>query len=185
MLETLLFNVFLADSFFVVNDIGIVSYADDNTPFMVADNADDLIISFEQACHAIPLPCLRGFKTIFWKSNADKCQLLVSTTDSVSINVAWYKIDKNDTGNLLGENSIKSCFLIPTSQTSAKRQVEKYLVRPELHRTRDLRRNAYSWTFSFTSEFNYWPLVWMCHSSTNINKTNRLRERHLRIAYIE
>ena len=63
--ETLLFNVFLADLFFVVNDIGIVSYADDNTPFMVADNADDLIISFEQACHAIPLLCLRGFKTIF------------------------------------------------------------------------------------------------------------------------
>ena len=152
---------------------------------MVADNANDLIISFQQACHAIPLPCLRGFKAIFWKSNADKCQLLVSTTDSVSINVAWYKIDKNDTGNLLGENLIKSCLLIPTSQTSAKRQVEKYLVRPELHRTRDLRRNAYSWTFFFTSEFNYWPLVWMCHSSTNINKTNRLRERHLRIVYVE
>ena len=35
----------------------------------------------------------------------------------------------------------------------------------------------------FTSQFSYCPLVWMCHSSTNNNKINRLYERSLRIVY--
>ena len=50
----LLFNVFLANLFFAVNDIDYnytddKSYADGNTPYMVADNVDDLITSLEQA----------------------------------------------------------------------------------------------------------------------------------------
>ena len=35
----------------------------------------------------------------------------------------------------------------------------------------------------FTSQFNYCPLVWMCHNRTSNNKINRLHERCLRIAY--
>ena len=53
ILVSLLFNVFLADLFFAVNDIDYnytddKSYADGNTPYMVADNVDDLITSLEQ-----------------------------------------------------------------------------------------------------------------------------------------
>ena len=35
----------------------------------------------------------------------------------------------------------------------------------------------------FTSQFSYCRLVWMCHSSANNNKINRLDERSLRIVY--
>ena len=35
----------------------------------------------------------------------------------------------------------------------------------------------------FTSQFNYCPLVWMCHNRTINNKINRLHERCLRIFY--
>ena len=35
----------------------------------------------------------------------------------------------------------------------------------------------------FKSQFNYCPLIWMCHSRENNNKTNIPHERHLRIAY--
>ena len=35
----------------------------------------------------------------------------------------------------------------------------------------------------FTSQFNYCPLTWMCHSRTMNNKINRLHERCLRIVY--
>ena len=37
-------------------------------------------------------------------------------------------------------------------------------------------------TFVF-SQFNYCPLVWMCHSRKLNNKINRLQERALRIVY--
>ena len=45
ILGPLLFNVFLADLLFAVNDISIVSYADGNTPHMIANNVGDLITS--------------------------------------------------------------------------------------------------------------------------------------------
>ena len=35
----------------------------------------------------------------------------------------------------------------------------------------------------FNPQFNYWPLIWMCHSRENNNKINRLNERCLRIIY--
>ena len=33
----------------------------------------------------------------------------------------------------------------------------------------------------FSSQFNYCPLIWMCHNRTHSNKINRLHERCLRI----
>ena len=35
----------------------------------------------------------------------------------------------------------------------------------------------------FMSQFNYCPLIWICHSRENNNKINRLHERCLRIIY--
>ena len=45
ILGPLLFNIFLADHFFVVQDVDIVSYADDSTPFIVENNIDNVIAS--------------------------------------------------------------------------------------------------------------------------------------------
>ena len=35
----------------------------------------------------------------------------------------------------------------------------------------------------FDSQFNYSPLVWMCHSRTLNNKINKLHERSLKLIY--
>ena len=40
ILGPLLFNIFLIDLFFIIEDTDIVSYADDNTPYVIADNID-------------------------------------------------------------------------------------------------------------------------------------------------
>ena len=37
----------------------------------------------------------------------------------------------------------------------------------------------------FISQFNYCPIIWMCHSRKNNNKINRLHERCLRIIHNE
>ena len=44
----LLFNIFMANLFFTLNNIEISNYADDTTPYFVADNIDHLIISLEK-----------------------------------------------------------------------------------------------------------------------------------------
>ena len=62
ILGLLLFNVFLSDLFFTVNDMDIASYVDGNTPYMIADNVDDFITSFEQASNGL----FERFKNISW-----------------------------------------------------------------------------------------------------------------------
>ena len=65
---------------------------------MVAYNVDDFIISFEQASDAL----FEWFQNNLLKCNADKCHLLITTNDSISIDVAGLKIDKSNAGKLLG-----------------------------------------------------------------------------------
>ena len=40
ILKPLLFNIFLADLFFIISNIDIANYTDDNTPYIAADNID-------------------------------------------------------------------------------------------------------------------------------------------------
>ena len=49
ILEPLLFNIFFTDLFFIINYIDIANYADDNTPYIIVDNTDDLIKSLEES----------------------------------------------------------------------------------------------------------------------------------------
>ena len=46
ILGPLLFNIFLIHLFFIIEDTDIGSYADDNTPYVIADNTDGVIKSF-------------------------------------------------------------------------------------------------------------------------------------------
>ena len=45
ILVQLLLNIFLADLFLIINDIDIANYADENTPYIIVDNIDDLFKS--------------------------------------------------------------------------------------------------------------------------------------------
>ena len=69
MLGLLLFNIFLADLFFIINDINIANYADVNVPYIIADNIVSLIKSFEEASTA----SFQWFDENPLKSNPDKC----------------------------------------------------------------------------------------------------------------
>ena len=44
ILGPLLFNIFLCDLFFIMNDVEFASYADGNTPFLVRDDLNDVIL---------------------------------------------------------------------------------------------------------------------------------------------
>ena len=53
ILGPLLFNIFLADLFFIVNSTDIANYADDNTPYATANDIDSLIALFEEASNSL------------------------------------------------------------------------------------------------------------------------------------
>ena len=98
ILGPLLFNIFLADLFFVVKDIYIASYPDDSTPFIVENNIDNVIASLEQVSDAL----FNWFKNNRLKNNVDKCHVLVSTNKPVGIKIGDYTIDNSECKKLLG-----------------------------------------------------------------------------------
>ena len=53
ILVHLLFNIFLADLFFIVNSTDTANYADDNTPYAAAYDIDSLIVLREDASKSL------------------------------------------------------------------------------------------------------------------------------------
>ena len=98
ILGPLLFNIFLADLFFIVNDIDIENYADDNTPYVIADNIDDLIKSLEEASTV----SFQWFDNNLLKSNPGKCHLLINRNDNVPVHVGKWETENSKCEKLLG-----------------------------------------------------------------------------------
>ena len=98
ILGPLLFNIFLADLLFVLNDVDIASYADDNTPYVIADDINGVKTSLEQTSKAL----FEWFENNLLKSNADKYHLLVSSSDAVNLRVSEYDIKNSECEKLLG-----------------------------------------------------------------------------------
>ena len=93
ILGPLLFNIFLADLFFIVNSMDITNYADDNTPYATANDIDSLIGSLEEASK---------FDDNLMKRNSDKCRLLVSSNEKVTIKIDSHEIANTKCEKLLG-----------------------------------------------------------------------------------
>ena len=98
ILGPLLFSVFLADLFFSVNSTDIANYADDNTPYATANDIDSLIASLEEASKSL----FTWFDNNLIKSNADKCHLLVSSNEKVTIQIGSHEIANTKRQKLLG-----------------------------------------------------------------------------------
>ena len=98
ILGPFLFNIFLADLFFIHSDIDIANFADDNTPYLSAKNVEDVIGPLERASVSL----FKWFENNLLKGNADKCNFLVSTSQKVSLNVNNFEIKNSDCEELLG-----------------------------------------------------------------------------------
>ena len=90
ILGPLLFNIFLTDLLFILNDASIASYEDDNTQYIIADDINGTITSLEKVSKTL----LRCFENNLLKSNADKCYFLESSSDTLNIRVSEYDIKK-------------------------------------------------------------------------------------------
>ena len=90
ILGPLLFNIFISDFFLILNNIGIASSADDNTPYCSYKNFEDVIACSERTVDDL-FTC---FNDNGMKANADKCHLLLSTKGKLKENILNYTIIK-------------------------------------------------------------------------------------------
>ena len=81
-----------------MNETDFASYADDNTPYVVGNNIEDVIIKLQNAS----LTLFQWFYDNQMKANPDKCHFICSTDDKVNITVENQKMCNSPCEKLLG-----------------------------------------------------------------------------------
>ena len=97
------FKLHMADLLFIVKDVDIASYADDNTPFIIEDNIKNIIASLEEATNAL----FDWFDNNRLKVNPDKCHALVCTNKHLNMKVCDFTIGNSVCEKLLCKNRCK------------------------------------------------------------------------------
>ena len=98
ILGPLLFNIFLCDIFLIMNNFKLARYADDNSPYGVGNNIEELIVKLQIASKTL----FQWFSDNQIKSNPDKCNFICSTSKKVSLIVENKKINNITHERLLG-----------------------------------------------------------------------------------
>ena len=113
------------------------------------------------------------FKNNLLKSNADKSHLLVSSRENANIRLDEYDVSKSECGKLLGVkfNTVLTFEShITDICNNAIWKISLARVTPYM----DLSKRHILMNAFINSQFNYCPLVGMCHNRTTNGKINRL-----------
>ena len=185
VLGPLLFNIFINDLFFVVENSEICNYADDNS-LLVSDSSIDMIISqLESDINILE----RWFTNNGMLLNEDKCKFLIiepSRTlrnESMKIKAHNKTNEEVKKGKLLGITFDNNITMDEHIKNLCKQAGNKlYALARISHFLNERKRKLLMKSF-IISQFNYCPIIWMyCHRKSN-NLINRIHERALRIAY--
>ena len=161
ILDPLLFNIDICNLFLWDYKCNIASSADDNTP-RTSDISLNLVLEkLESSTHNL----FRWFKENHMKPCPDKCHLLVTTNALTSVNINGVQITNSTEEKLLGikfdsklsfENHGSSLCKKASQILHALTRIANYMNLSK--------RKALMKTFVI-SNFNYWPLVWIFHST--------------------
>ena len=98
ILGLLLFNIFLCDLFFIMNETDFANYADDNTPYRTAYTIDEVIQTPERDSMML----FQWSSDNQVKANISKCHLLVNKKNKVTIRIGGMEIKNSEYEMLLG-----------------------------------------------------------------------------------
>ena len=180
ILGPLLFNIYLNDIFYFVDERNLTNYADDNTPYSIDANVGALLNSLMQNTSVL----VKWFSDNYLKMNADKCHLLITNNE----NEEHITIDDE---TIKSEKTVKLLGITIDNKLNFDEHISKILkkVNLKLHALARISHVLSSDKLRVVmkafieSQFQYCPLVWMFHSRTLNNRINRLHERALRLAY--
>ena len=176
----LLFNIYINDLFYFINEDRVTNYADDTTPYNIEKNVENVISNLQVDSETL----LNWFNDNFFKLNADKCKLLVTNhEDEVSIKIGRETIKGKKSVKLLGvkiDNKLN--FKEHVSDICKKASLKLHALARVSHLMNKDKLRLIMKAF-IDSQFTYCPLIWMFHSRTLNNKINKLHERALRLVY--
>ena len=181
VLGPLLFNIYINDMIYVIEETDICNFADDTTLYACDHNLAKLIKRLENDTNKI----LDWFCKNYMKLNEDKCHILVfgNKYETIIANIGNAKVIESCREKLLGvyiDSNLDFKFHIDTIYKKAGRKLNA--LRRQCKILPFQRRRILMKAF-FESQFSYCPLVWMFHDRDINNKINNLHYRALRIIY--
>ena len=165
--------------FFDIIECDIASYADDNTPYNFDFNLDNIISGLEKPSNSL----LNWFRENHMKANADKCHLLVSSDESCTAKIEDFSIKNSTEEKLLGVKFDSNLSFEGHVTSLCKKASQKLHALARISHYMDLNKRRNPMKAFITSQFSYYPLIWVFHSRTLNNKINRIHERALRLVY--
>ena len=180
ILGPLLFNIYMNDIFYFVNEKFFANYADDNTPYAIDKDIEEVLNILKKDTTTL----IEWFNYNYFKMNADKCKLLITNhNENASISIQGEIISASNCVKLLGINiDNKLDYKEHISSICKKASLKLHALARISHFMNEHKLRILMKAF-IESQFGYCPLIWMFHSRTSNNKINKLHERALRLVY--
>ena len=171
-----LFNILLTDIFLFCTT-EIASYADDNTPYVTGDCLEKNLQKVEKASNTL----FKWFSNNYMVANADKCHLLTSTSEEVSVKIENEIIKNSLQEKLLGIVIDNRLTLEPHIENICKKAGQKLHALARIANYMNITKKRSIMNAFILSQFLYCPLKWMFHSRKLNHRINKIHERDLRI----
>ena len=163
-----MFNIYLNDLFYILNDVDICNYADGTIP-----NECDKVVteklekSFQSA--------IKWFNHSYMKLNAEKCEFLITghRFEHLWLNVGETQVWEKNQVKLFGIIDIELKFDDHITKICRKANA-RYL---------SMKQKQLLYMSFMEAQFKYCPITWMFSSRSCSNKINKLQERELRLVY--
>ena len=178
-LRPLLFNVYINDPFFILEDTETYNYADDTCLYECGKDLKDLL---SRSTHDSSL-AIDWFKYNCMKLNSDKCHLLFAghKYEHLWIDIGDNKIWESTEETLLGINMDRNFYFDNHVNRICRRVSKKLTALARLSNILPFYQMKILISSFFNSQFSYCPLIWMFCSRMSNNKINKLQESSLRI----
>ena len=164
-----MFDIFLCDFFFIMNDVDFASYADDNTPFLVGSDLHEVIFKHQNSSKTV----FQWFADNQMKANPDKCNFVCSFNLKPSIMIGNQQIQNSACEKLLDVFFDNKLTFLSHIHNICKKAAHKSNAISRITPYMDSNKRKLVVNAFYSSQFSYSPFIRMCHNRTYNNKINR------------
>ena len=177
----LLFNIFINDMFYVIENCDLFNYADDNTMSDCNDNAKDLIDSVEADLANI----MAWFKTNCMTAHPEKLQCLTmgKLSNQISFCLENKVLSPSCNVKILGLTIDDKLLFNEHVFSICQKAARQLNVLKRLHRYLNYDSRLVIYRSFIMSNFNYCPLIWHFCSIDQSRLMEKIQERALRFVY--
>ena len=184
VLGPLLFNIFINDLFYFVENSNIYKFAEDNTLSVAHVNLETIIHKLESDIDYLNT----WFKENGLLLNEKKCQFMIveslnSRLESYKLNINNKEIEEVKLVKLLGITFDNNMAMSEHIRSLCKKAGAKISALARISPFLNERKRIILMKSFIVSQFNYCPIIWMYCQRRSNNLINKIHERALRIAY--